>query len=183
MLYLRQAVKLGVCILVIVVLLGFSEAMEVKVWPANIEVNSLVGEKKCVPIYFNLSKGEVFVNDKWSDNFYQDIEEYNFSSEDYGIESEYPTSLLYGDGKFNFCLTGRNPGDYYGIINLNLDSKVNVVLRIHTYFEGSSRLTGFSIFDSELKTKDIIYYEGIFVFFLLILLLFLLRLNGRLTNN
>lgn len=106
-----------------------SYATEIGISPPSIKINSNPGEKICNTLtLFSPGKVKLKGEDRWTMVNSRNLNSYNYSASKLNIKISYTKSAQFEDKKeINICLTGENPGKYYGAVIFKTEDEVTGV--------------------------------------------------------
>ena len=186
LLQLRNSFLFLSAFLFFILLISFSEGVELGVSPASIDFYGESGNFVCknLSIFFSEDNIPIEVNDTWSKNRNsRDVNNYKLSADELGIVSKYKNSFLINKEKnFEICIKSQYAGNFNGVLIFDVVGKsLSVGSWMNANFVGNnakvSKITGFSEKDSS-EPESFNLFEAImpltiFNMLLLAVLLFL----------
>jgi len=181
--------KIVAFLFVFIFLLSFSSALQIGVSPAHLTLSSEINKKVCSKVVVD-SDRQITINieDKWGKIKSKNINEYNFSAKDVGVEIFLPEPFSIDKTKeIEICFLTKKSGKYYGLISFNsgggfvgVGQWIEINVR-NNFLPKSLTMTGATI---GVKKQSIKYFLIGLTFFLeLGLLYLLLKLKNKSRTN
>jgi hypothetical protein len=154
----------SLCFILILILIGFVSAVQLRINPTKLDFNSNIGEKICNNLsIFSDYKGDITGSTKWSMFYSKDIKDYSLDAGDLGLKLEFSERIkVNNSGKSQVCIISKKSGEYYGALLYNTENSpagvgiwLNVKINASDY-GSSSKITG-SVVDgssSNISQKD-----------------------------
>ncbi len=181
-------------ILSIIFFTNFSSAVQIGISPPQLEFKANLGEKVCKEMFLFSEQKEKFTgSDTWTnlEDDFKNIKKYNKNSSFFKINLEYKKELTFKEkADLKICISGNNPGEYYGAIIYSTNKSVAVGSWINLKVYGNDNFNkdfDKNINENNLVTGKIINLEDVlknkssllflvFSFFMLIVLCYILIL-------
>lgn len=100
--------------------------------PSSLTYKLNVGEKKCQMITINSNSEQIMLSDKWAEN--KDVEwkvsKFNETANYNSLSISYPKKLDSNQKNAEICLSGKEQGEYHGVILLTEQQKGNLVAQM-----------------------------------------------------
>ncbi len=172
-------------IFLFVILFPLVNAASLSMSPQQINFNGGVNEEICNEVILK-TEGEAVLlgEDKWAEKGYNErkLKQHNLDGSDFKLNLEYPSALeINYNETINVCLTGKNKGNYHGVLLYRVEGKpVRVGIWMNVSLDGGSvsKITGAII--GEDSNFNLFFILPIILLVVFGVLLFILRRkNGR----
>jgi hypothetical protein len=167
-------------ILLPVLLFDLASSASMESSPAKMSFDLKNGEIACrnISVKGDASMHYAHVSAYWSEGPVRSIKDYKHNASEFGLITQYPRKVFLNSSAFEFCVKAEKEGSYYGLMLIE-DSlgKIALGVKIELNPKKSKRplgITGFGILDWFGSTTSLMYFEGIFLFFAFLALIFLM---------
>lgn len=175
-------------ILTFILLISSASAYEMRATPAEIFIETDIGEKVCTEIEIEADSQDLTINTFWSPKKSRSIMDFTYTPNEIGLIVSSPERFTSRRGDFEVCVRPEEEYAYYGVIaieDLSKSAGIGVWITLNSHFPDRTdlepeepkpntqsiprtrqKLTGSTIadtFDTSLQIQDYLIFSSLFL--------------------